>query len=261
MGEDHKPSHRLQCLPRLVQCHPQGINPGLPAHGNMASVSLHPPQISWGAADFAQGESCWECSPHAHPCPPCLPSSCLLQGQRGHACALLHSFGTVLAMGTALTVLTDKCTGRCCTPTEDPQKAGTRTYLTGSCMVCSHDQQWEKRWNMLSSSAWRDGVSLAPTKRAARRVPVLRPPAYAFSPWRGASHPWVPRPTTHHCCLQPGTHKPSLGTNPSPPGNTPWARTPWPAPALAAPSCIARVPISLSPASSCLAAPAHIPFA
>lgn len=122
--------------------------------------------------------------------------------------------------------LTDKCTGRCFTPAEDPQRAGTRTYLTGSCMVCSHDQQWEKRWNMLSSSAWRDGVPLAPTKRAARRVPVLRPPAYALSPWRGASHPWVPHPTAHRCCLQPGTNKPSLGTNPSPPGNTPQARTP-----------------------------------
>lgn len=41
---------------------------------------------------------------------------------------------------------------------------GTGTYLTGSCMACSHDQQWEKRWNMVCSPVQRGGLSLAPMK-------------------------------------------------------------------------------------------------
>lgn len=39
-------------------------------------------------------------------------------------------------------------------PPQEPRGAGIGTYLMGSCMACSHDQQLEKRWNMLS----RDGL-------------------------------------------------------------------------------------------------------
>lgn len=38
-----------------------------------------------------------------------------------------------------------------------PPGAGAGSYLMGSWMACSQDQQWEKRWNMLGSPARRDG--------------------------------------------------------------------------------------------------------
>lgn len=145
-------------------------------------------------------------------------------------------------------------------PPGDPQGVGMGTYLTGSCMACSHDQQREKRWNMLSSLAWRDGLSSAPTKRAAQHVSGLRPPARACSPWLGDLTPGcpVPRPSTTASSLvhasQAGGQKPATGQYPR-------AWTPQADPALAAPSCIAGAPVRLSPARPCRAAPAHIPFA
>lgn len=79
----------------------QGINLGVLVHANKAGVSAHPPQVSWGAVDFAGLESHWNHSLHCLPAqPPSLPaSSCLLRGQRGHTCALLSSLGTVPARG------------------------------------------------------------------------------------------------------------------------------------------------------------------
>lgn len=123
-------------------------------------------------------------------------------------------------------------------PPQEPQGAGIGTYLMGSCMACSHDQQLEKRWNMLS----RDGLFSAPMKRTYRCVLVLGPAACAFSPCLGASHPGMPRLTAQRCCLQPGAYKPGLGTNPSPSGQYPWLD-----PALAAPSHITGVQSGFHP--------------
>lgn len=204
------------------------------------------------------------CTP-ARPAP--LPAQILPDGgaARTHVCLALrfgdgscnghHSLSVTAPVSSLINMQVNVV------PPGKPRGAGTGTYLTGSCMACSHVQQWEKRWNMLGSPARRDSLSSAPTKRAARSVPMLRPPACAFSPWRGASHPRVPRPMAQHCCLQPGAHKPSLGTNPSPLGNTPWARTPRSHPDPAASSCVTGTPVSLSPARPRRVAPAHIPFA
>lgn len=137
------------------------------------------------------------------------------------------------------------------------------TYLTGSCMACSHDQQWEKRWNMLGSPARRDGLSSAPTKRAAWLLSVLRPPARACSPWWVGSISSQRTPSHSPALLPPAwciQAKP--GDKSQPPEQHPAGTDtpPQPNPALPAPSCIAGAPVGLLPARPHCASPAHIPF-
>lgn len=146
----------------------------------------------------------------------------------------------------------------------EPRGTRAGSYLMGSCMACSHDQQWEKRWNMLR----RDGLSSAPTKRAAWCVPVLHPPARARCPWCRVSHPQaisstIPWPSTAAsrlaCTSQAWGQPPAPRV--MPPGCYPPGMDPWPDPAPATPSCMAGAPVRLSPARPRRAAPAHIPFA
>lgn len=158
-------------------------------------------------------------------CIPAQPASLPAAGAaRAHVCPAQQpgdSSGTCLPLSPPW--WHSKHTGKYCHP-----GAGTGTYLTGSCMACSHDQQWEKRWNMVCSPARRGGLSAAPTTGAAQRVPVLHPPLGCLFT-AGSISSGVPCPMAQHCCLQPGVHKPSLEKNPSwamPHGHRPCSQCP-----------------------------------
>lgn len=81
------------------------------------------------------------------------------------------------------------------------------TYLTGSCMACSHDQQWEKRWNILESHT--EGCPLFNTCEASSPLCPC------------ASHLGETCLMAQHCCFQPGARETSLETNLSSPSHNP----------------------------------------
>lgn len=70
----------------------------------------------------------------------------------------------------------------------------------GSCMACSHDQQWEKRWNMLGSST--EGWPLRFSTCEASSQAGLSASSSCLFFLMGASHPEVPHPRAQHCCLR-----------------------------------------------------------